>query len=371
METRNNNNNGKPNLLKETIFRSGRLMIAGPCSAESPEQLMDTARVLSADGRVHFLRAGIWKPRTSPGSFQGVGTEGLKWLSDIKNETGLPVATEVGSERHVYEALKYGVDLLWIGARTVSNPFTVQEIADAIRGVDVPVMVKNPLSPDIDLWEGAIKRFVKARISQVGAIHRGFTPNTKSVFRNQPNWAIPLMLRHRMPGLQIICDPSHIAGNRELVPLIAQRAITNNFDGLMIEVHPNPADALSDASQQICAGDFPGLMDKLFGDNEQNNPDDLLEELRLEIDNLDDNLVETLANRMELIKHITAVKKDIEMEVVQQSRWEKILERVMAEAGEKGLRSTFVKKLFTNIHKESCLFQKTHISKRRKNEKSE
>ena len=363
------NSTVQPRLLKEIISSAGQLIIAGPCSAESPEQLLDTARALSADGRVHFLRAGIWKPRTSPGSFQGVGVEGLRWFKEVKAVTGMPIATEVGSERHVYEALKHGVDLLWIGARTVSNPFTVQEIAEAIRGVEIPVLIKNPLSPDIDLWEGAIKRFIKAGITQIGAIHRGFTSASKSVFRNQPNWAIPLMLRHRMSELPIICDPSHIAGKRELVPLIAQRAITNNFDGLMIEVHPNPPDALSDASQQIFACDYTRLMDKLFGDIEQNNPDDLLAELRLEIDNLDDNLVETLANRMELIKHIASVKKDIEMEVVQHSRWEKILERVMVEAGEKGLRSTFIKKLFTNIHRESCIFQKTHITKKPKKEK--
>lgn len=356
--------------FNEVTPNAQQLIIAGPCSAESPEQLLDTAKTLSNDGRVDFFRAGVWKPRTSPGSFQGFGVESLKWLSDVKKETGLRVATEVGCERHVYEALKYGVDLLWIGARTVSNPFTVQEIADAIRGVDVPVLVKNPLSPDIDLWEGAIKRFIKAGVSDIGAIHRGFTPNSKSVFRNQPSWAVPLMLKNRMPELKIICDPSHITGKSDMVHLIAQRALTNNFDGLMIEVHPNPDKALSDANQQINAKDFTPFLNKIYNNQLQKKSDDLLTELRMEIDNIDDFLLETLATRMELVKHIASLKNDSKMEVVQFSRWERIIERIMSEAEEKGLRSQFVKKLFDNIHKESCLFQKTFISDKKLNKRS-
>lgn len=370
MET-NSRNNGKSQHLTEILSGSGRLIIAGPCSAESREQLLDTAKALSADSRVNFLRAGIWKPRTTPGSFQGAGTEGLKWFNEVKKETGMPIATEVGSERHVYEALKHGVDLLWIGARTVSNPFTVQEIAEAIRGVDIPVLVKNPLCPDIDLWQGAINRFAKTGITQLGAIHRGFTPETKSAFRNQPNWAIPLMLRNRMPKLPIICDPSHIAGKENLVTLIAQRAISNGFDGLMVEVHNNPNEALTDASQQLYPKDFLLLLDKLHESNEQKNQKELLNELRLEIDNIDNTLVETLAERMELIKHIASIKKTHHLEVVQPTRWKKLIKRIIFEAGQKGLRPSFVKKLFNNIHEESCFFQQTNIKEIRRNEKSD
>jgi chorismate mutase len=347
--------------LNSILEENGRIIIAGPCSAESQEQVIETAKALAADGRVHFLRAGIWKPRTSPGSFEGVGKEGFKWLNQAKAITGLPIATEVGSERHVYEALKHGVDLLWIGARTVSNPFTVQEIADAIRGIDIPVLVKNPLCPDIDLWEGAINRFVRSGLSQVGAVHRGFSQQNKTVLRNNPNWSIPEMLRERMPNIPIICDPSHIAGNQNLVPIIAQRAMDDGYSGLMVEVHPNPKQALSDSAQQLLPSDFATMLDKLFNLRSSHNSDDLLSELRLEVDLLDEQLVNALSSRMKLAKQIAQVKQKNSIDIIQNTRWELVMQKVLKLAHEKGLKTTFIRKLFDSIHKESCSFQQEQM----------
>jgi len=345
------------NILEE----AGRIIIAGPCSAESQEQIIETAKALAADGRVHYLRAGIWKPRTSPGSFEGVGNIGFQWLNQAKTITGLPIATEVGSERHVYEALKHGVDMLWIGARTVSNPFTIQEIAEAIRGVDIPIMVKNPLSPDINLWEGAINRFARVGVSQLGAVHRGFSHLRKSILRNNPNWNIPLLLRERMPNLPIICDPSHIAGKTHLVQPIAQRAMEMGFSGLMVEVHTNPQHALSDANQQLTPHGFISMLNRFFSETGNSNPDELLSELRLEIDLIDDELIRAIANRMSLVKHIAEAKKLSNIEVIQPSRWESILQRIGELASQQGLRPSFVRKLFNSIHKESCNFQYEQI----------
>lgn len=351
----------KERRISNILEESGKIIIAGPCSAESQEQVIETAKALAADGRVHYLRAGIWKPRTSPGSFEGVGTEGFKWLNQAKAITGLPIATEVGSERHVYEALKHGVDMLWIGARTVSNPFTIQEIADAIRGVDIPVLVKNPLCPDINLWEGAINRFVRAGVSQIGAVHRGFSHSGKSVLRNHPNWSVPQMLRERMPDLPIICDPSHIAGDKNLVPVIAQRAMESGFNGLMVEVHPNPKQALSDAAQQLVPSELSSMLDRLFDLSNIQNPEELLSELRLEVDILDEQLINALASRMKLVKHIANIKKERSLEVFQASRWENIIKKINELANEQGLRPSFVRRLFTSIHKESCTFQQEQI----------
>jgi chorismate mutase len=340
------------------------LLIAGPCSAESPEQLLSVANNLKETGRVAYLRAGVWKPRTTPGSFQGYGSEALGWLREVKRETGMPVATEVGSEKHVYEALKYGVDLLWIGARTVSNPFAIQEIADALRGVNIPVLVKNPLSPDLDLWEGAIKRLYNAGIYRLGAIHRGFTWWGRSIFRNQPFWKIPLQLKEHFPDLTIISDPSHISGNRKLVPLVARRATDLGFDGLMIEVHPNPDAALSDAAQQLTPASFADMLrwvEKPAGQN-QPFPDEMLDELRAEIDIMDELLLWALSNRMELSGKIASVKKESDMQVVQPARWNQVLEKVTTMGTESGLRPQFVKHLFSAIHKESIGVQSKLIA---------
>lgn len=352
----------KQKRLSSILQDKGRVIIAGPCSAESQEQVIETAKALGADGRVHFLRAGIWKPRTSPGSFEGMGTKGFEWLNQAKAITGLPVATEVGSVQHVSEALKHGVDMLWIGARTVSNPFTIQEIAEAIRGVDIPVLVKNPLCPDINLWEGAINRFLRAGVSEIAAVHRGFSQSGKSTLRNNPNWSVPAMLRERIPNLPIICDPSHIAGNHTLVAPIARRAMETGFNGLMVEVHPNPEVALSDAAQQLLPHNFTSMLDRLFDETKQKNADELLSELRLEVDLLDEQLINALASRMELVKHIASIKKEGNIDVVQPSRWDSIIQKISLLAREQGLRPSFVCKLFNSIHKESCTFQQEQLT---------
>jgi len=308
---------------------------------------------------VNYLRAGIWKPRTTPGNFQGVGSIGLEWLRDVKQATGMPFSTEVGSEKHVYEALKFGADLVWIGARTVSNPFVMQEIAEALRGVNIPVLVKNPLSPDMDLWEGAIKRLYNVGIRNVGAIHRGFSWWGKSIFRNQPFWKIPMDLKAKYPELPVICDPSHISGNRNLVPFVAKRAMDMGFDGLMIEVHPEPEKALSDASQQLTLTEFYNLL--RFIDSTENPelsyPDELLNELRAEVDIMDDLLLWALSNRMELSERIASVKTNRKMSVLQTKRWSQVLERVTDTGAKSGLRVGFIRKLYNAIHKESISVQ--------------
>lgn len=345
------------------LKRQDPLIIAGPCSAETPEQLMQAATALALDPRVDYFRAGIWKPRTTPDSFQGIGPEGLQWLQEVKKQTGLKVTTEVGSEKHVEEALKSGIDMLWIGARTVSNPFVIQGIADALRGVDIPVLVKNPLSPDIDLWEGAITRFQRAGISQVGAIHRGFFWWGKSNMRNQPFWHIPLELRNRMPHLPIICDPSHIAGKRSLISLLSHRAMEHNFSGLMIEVHPDPANAWSDASQQITPEVFMSLMDELFGQKSDVTTLDVLEELRSEIDTMDEMLVWALSMRMELAQKIAEVKKESGIKTLQAGRWQQVLDRVKDLAAQSNMDPGFVESLYNSIHDESLSLQNGVIKK--------
>lgn len=346
--------------------RSDRpLIIAGPCSAESPEQLLCVANSLKSTNSVSYLRAGVWKPRTTPNSFQGYGCEALVWLRDVKRETGLPFSTEVGSHQHVYEALKFGTDLIWIGARTVSNPFAMQEIADALKGVDIPVLVKNPLSPDIELWEGAIRRLYNAGIYRLGAIHRGFSIWGKSVFRNQPLWDIPLQLKMRYPNLPIICDPSHITGKSELVPLVAQRAMDLNFDGLMVEVHPYPEIALSDSAQQLTPKQFHDLLKLVLAEEAplRKFSLEMLDELRAEIDIMDDLLVWVLSNRMELAGKIADVKRNEKMQVLQSTRWNQVLERVTSKGVESGLRPQFLEKLFRSIHEESVGMQKNLIAR--------
>lgn len=340
------------------------LIIAGPCSAESPEQLRIIANSLKSTSAVSYLRAGVWKPRTTPNSFQGYGSEALAWLRDVKRETGMPFSTEVGSHQHVYEALKFGADLIWIGARTVSNPFAMQEIADALKGVDIPVLVKNPLSPDIELWEGAIRRLYNAEIYRLGAIHRGFSLWNKSVFRNQPLWEIPLQLKMRFPNLPIICDPSHITGNRSLVPLVAQRAMDLDFDGLMVEVHPYPEIALSDSAQQLTPTQFLDLIKSILSNEVSASKvsSEMLDELRAEIDIMDDLLLWVLSNRMELAGKIADVKRNEKMQVLQSTRWNQVLERVTNKGVESGLRPQFLEKLFQSIHEESVGMQKNLIA---------
>ncbi|MBC7124143.1 MAG: bifunctional 3-deoxy-7-phosphoheptulonate synthase/chorismate mutase type II [Bacteroidales bacterium] len=331
------------------------LIIAGPCSAESPQQLVEVAQELKKNGLVNYMRAGVWKPRTTPNSFEGYGAEALIWLNQVKQETGMPFATEVATERHVYECLKFGADLLWIGARTVSNPFAVQEIASALRGVQIPVLVKNPLSPDLKLWEGAINRLRLAGVKEVGAIHRGFTVWHASPFRNFPMWEVALQLKANNPELRVISDPSHISGDVQYIELLSNRAINLGFDGLMVEVHPNPKIALSDAKQQLTPNQFNLMIRNIFEAKQANT--ELMNELRAEIDALDELLVWALSNRMAIATEIARVKSETGQKIIQPDRWNEVLNRVIGKGHKMGLRTDFVKRLFNSIHRESLQTQ--------------
>jgi chorismate mutase len=343
--------------IKEWEGYKGRpFLISGPCSAETEEQVMETARQLAKMNNISIFRAGIWKPRTRPNSFEGVGVEGLKWLRRVKQETGLPVATEVANEKHVYEALKHGVDMLWIGARTSVNPFTVQEITEALKGVDVMVFVKNPINPDIELWNGAIERVAKAGIKRLGAIHRGFSTYEKTTYRNQPNWQLPIELRRRIPNLPIICDPSHIAGAREYIYEISQKAMDLNFDGLMIESHINPDIALSDASQQLTPNDLKELLSRLIlriASPSDPRLLDVLGELRQQIDVFDDHLIDIMEQRMKVSETIGKYKKENNITILQSARWDEIVKRVMIKGRSKGLSEELIDNIFKAIHQES------------------
>jgi chorismate mutase len=341
-------------------YKTRPFLIAGPCSAETEEQVMATARQLAELKDVCVYRAGIWKPRTRPNSFEGIGSEGLKWLRRVKQETGLMVGTEVANEKHVYEALKYGIDMLWIGARTSVNPFTVQEISDALNGVDVMVLVKNPINPDLELWIGAIERIAKAGITRLGAIHRGFSAFEKTVYRNQPNWQLPIELRRRIPDLPIICDPSHISGSREYLYEISQKAMDLNFDGLMIESHIDPDHALSDAAQQLTPNDLKELLSRLILRSPvASDPRllDILGELRQQINVYDDALIDILEKRMKVAETIGKYKKENNITILQPTRWDEIIRKVMISGQSKGLSKELIDTVFKAIHQESINHQ--------------
>ncbi len=348
-------------LIKDWRGYKGKpFLISGPCSAETEEQVMETARQLASIDQISIFRAGIWKPRTRPNSFEGVGSEGLKWLRRVKQETGLLVGTEVANEKHVYEALKYGIDLLWIGARTSVNPFTVQEISDALNGVDVMVLVKNPINPDIELWMGAIERIAKAGITRIGAIHRGFSSYEKTLYRNQPNWQLPIELRRRIPDLPMICDPSHIAGARQYLHEISQKAMDLNFDGLMIESHINPAKALSDSAQQLTPNDLKELLSRLIYRNANTNDPrllDVLGELRQQIDIYDDHLLDLMEQRMKVAETIGRYKKENNITILQSTRWDEIIKKVIVRGEAKGLSAELIDTIFKAIHQESINHQ--------------
>lgn len=347
--------------IKEWRGYKGRpFLISGPCSAETEEQVMETAKELVRIKEVSVFRAGIWKPRTRPDSFEGVGTDGLRWLRSVKQETGLMVCTEVANQKHVYEALKYGVDMLWIGARTSVNPFTVQEISEALNGVDVMVLIKNPVNPDIDLWMGAIERIARAGITRLGAIHRGFSTYERTSYRNQPNWQLPIELHRRMPDLPIICDPSHIAGSREYLHEISQKAMDLNFDGLMLESHIDPDNALSDSAQQITPDELKELLSRLIMRNPvASDPRllDVLGELRQQIDVFDDHLVDLLEKRMKVAETIGQYKKENNITILQTSRWNDIVKKVMRKGQAKGLSTELIDTVFKAIHQESINHQ--------------
>lgn len=344
---------------KDSFFRRQQagqpLVIAGPCSAESEEQVMQTAAAL-AQQQVHIFRAGIWKPRSRPNSFEGIGLKGLEWLGRVKREYGLAVATEVANGKHVEEVLKQGIDVLWIGARTTVNPFAVQEIADALQGVKVPVMIKNPVNPDLALWIGAIERIYNTGITDLAAIHRGFSSYQKSKYRNAPLWQIPIELKARFQSLPIIVDPSHIAGNRELIFPVSQKALDLGYDGVMIETHPDPENALSDAEQQVNPAALKDIVSRLqvrkstYDDAELVN---CAEELRLQIDAADHDIIAALAKRMALVEQIGEYKKQNNVQILQLERWKEIFKSRAEWGAEAGVNPDFVAELYKLIHVES------------------
>ncbi|TRX71827.1 bifunctional 3-deoxy-7-phosphoheptulonate synthase/chorismate mutase type II [Carboxylicivirga sp. M1479] len=340
------------------------IIIAGPCSAETEEQTLETARQLSAQG-VKIFRAGIWKPRTRPGAFEGVGTVGLPWLKRVKEETGMFVAVEVANAHHVYEALKFGVDMLWIGARTTANPFAVQEVADALAGVDKPVLIKNPVNPDLELWIGAIERVNRAGVKMIGAIHRGFSTYDKSQYRNNPEWQIPIELRRRIPELPIITDPSHITGKSEMIAGLSQEAMDLNFNGLIIESHMCPEKAWSDASQQVTPEVLGEIKSNLvvrrsaIGDT----PRVTLDELRQKIDSLDKQLLEGLKSRMKISEAIGKYKHENNITILQTRRYDEVMNNRRKQAEDVGLNPEFVVKVYEHIHEESINRQNIVMNK--------
>lgn len=338
-------------ILLPGIDANRPIVIAGPCSAETEEQVMKTARELSSRG-VKLFRAGVWKPRTKPGGFEGVGTIGLQWLKEVKKETGMYVSTEVATAMHVYESLKAGIDFLWIGARTTANPFAVQEIADALKGVDIPVLVKNPVNPDLELWIGALERINNAGLKRLAAVHRGFSSYDKKIYRNLPQWHIPIELRRRLPQLPIFCDPSHIGGKRELVAPLCQQAMDLNFDGLIVESHIDPDSAWSDASQQVTPAVLEYIISMLVIRNETQTTESL-SMLRKQIDECDNNLVNELSKRMRISREIGTYKKEHNMPVLQAERYNELLDKYAALATQCNFDAEFIKKVFEAIHAES------------------
>lgn len=340
-------------------------LIAGPCSAETPEQLLDTARQLAPQG-IDLFRAGIWKPRTRPGAFEGLGAKALPWLRDVKAETGLKTTIEVANGNQVYEALKFGVDVLWVGARSTVNPFSVQEIADALQGVDVPVLVKNPVNPELELWIGALERIAKAGVTRLGAIHRGFSSYSKSKFRNAPYWELPIELKRRMPDLPLICDNSHICGNREDLAEIAQQAFDLRYDGLMTEVHCRPDEAWSDARQQVTPFRFNEIIRSLIVRRESTEDtvfSDNLEQIRHKIDEIDLEMLNLMARRMRLAEDIGRIKRKNNISILQTARWNEILERGFAQGRERQLSEDFIEKFLNAVHQESIAHQKRVMDK--------
>lgn len=348
----------KPELPK---YGKRPFIIAGPCSAESEEQVMETATQLARNG-CRIFRAGVWKPRTKPGGFEGHGEPALAWLKRVKEETGMLVTTEVATPDHAEMSMKYGIDLLWVGARTTTNPFAMQALADSLRGTDITVLVKNPISPDLELWIGALERLNGAGIKRLGAIHRGFSSYDKTIYRNRPMWQIPIELRRRIPELPIICDPSHIGGKRELIAPLCQQAMDLGTDGLIIESHCNPDVAWSDADQQIT----PDVLEKIVSHLIIRDTTDTTEEiaqLRQQIDELDNSVMDILAKRMQVCREIGQYKKEHNITVLQARRYNEILDKLGAQGAQCGMDADFVKKIYSAIHEESVRQQIDVINK--------
>ena len=340
------------------------LVIAGPCSAETEEQVLKIARELK-DSDATIYRAGIWKPRTRPGGFEGVGAIGLKWLQKAKAETGLLMATEVANAAHVKLALEHDIDVLWIGARTTVNPFAVQEIADALQNTDKIVLVKNPVNPDLALWLGGVERLYNAGIKKLGVIHRGFSTYEKTKYRNNPEWQLAIELQNKFPDLPLICDPSHITGRRDMIQQVSQQALDLNYDGLIIETHTDPDNAWSDAAQQVTPTKLKEICKNLKVRNETDAADDYnrnMEKLRVNIDEFDAKIIEILAKRMKVADQIGALKKEKNVAVLQNRRWQEILDRMKNEGTEKGLSEDFVESIFKAIHQESIVHQERIIN---------
>lgn len=340
-------------------------VVAGPCSAETEEQVLETAKGLKELG-INVLRAGIWKPRTHPGCFEGIGIPGLKWLQKVKKEYGLKVATEVANEKHVYECLKHGVDMVWIGARTTANPFLVQEIADALAGSDIPVLVKNPVNPDLDLWIGALERLYGAGIRKLGVIHRGFSTFDKIRYRNDPHWDIAIELRSRFPELPFFVDPSHMGGSRDYILEISQRSLDLGFEGLMVEAHCNPSAALSDSKQQLTPDQLKDMLHNQIvvrdADSESREWKENIDQLRAKIDVIDENILYALGSRMQISRRIGEYKRDNNVAIVQATRWDSLLDKVIERGREYGLPEKFLKDVFNAIHEASVEVQNEIIS---------
>jgi chorismate mutase len=327
------------------------LIIAGPCSAETEEQVLTTAKQLSEKG-CKIFRAGVWKPRTKPGGFEGNGEAALPWLQQVKEQTGMLTATEVATPEHVELCLKYGMDVLWIGARTTANPFAMQSLADSLKGVDIPVLVKNPVNPDLELWIGGMERINQAGIKRMAAIHRGFSSYDKKIYRNLPMWQIPIELRRRIPNLPIICDPSHIGGQRELIAPLCQQAMDLGLDGLIIESHCNPDKAWSDAKQQVTPDVLDYILNLLVIRSETVSTEGIVL-LRKQIDELDNQLMDLLAKRMRVCREIGQYKKEHNMTVLQTARYGEILDKRGAQGSLCGMDADFVRKIFEGVHEES------------------
>ena len=344
----------------EQAWNKRPLIISGPCSAETEEQVLQTAQRLAKTGKVDMLRAGIWKPRTKPGMFEGIGAKGLPWLQQAKKITGLPTAVEVATGKQVQDALTFDVDVLWIGARTTVNPFSVQEVADALRGVDVPVLIKNPINPDLELWSGAVERVARAGIKRIGLIHRGFSSYGNTHFRNAPMWHLAIEMKRRNPEMMIINDPSHICGRRDILLDVTQKAIDLDFDGLMIESHIDPDNAWSDAKQQVTPERLAEMLDEIVW-RKEDVPSEVfhaaLEKLREQINHIDDELMQLLGQRMNIADQIGAYKRDNQVTILQTNRWNQILERGFQRGDKLGLSREFVTKYLDAVHMESIARQ--------------
>jgi chorismate mutase len=346
--------------LVQEKWKKRPLIISGPCSAETEEQVVETSVRLQKTGKIDMLRAGIWKPRTRPGSFEGIGTKGLPWLQHAKKLTGLPLTVEVASAKQVENALHFEIDVLWIGARTTVNPFSVQEVADALRGVDVPVLIKNPINPDLELWIGAVERVAKAGIKQIGLIHRGFSSYGNTEYRNAPMWHLAIEMKRRHPEMMMINDPSHICGRRDILLDVAQKAIDLDYDGLMIEAHIDPDKAWSDAKQQVTPERLAELLDQIVWRKEDVASPEYhaaLEKLRQQINHLDDELMQILSTRMKAAEKIGQYKKENNITILQTNRWNEILERAFQKGEKLGLSKEFITKYFDAVHMESINHQ--------------